>query len=218
MFTFTDLLSTTEPFVIALAATCSLATLFATKRLNCQFRRYDFFDEENAYEQIDHLDDPLGNKPRWLDQRIARTVAYRITRNWHDAEEVASEATLRYLSVAGTPTNPIGYFRTCVVRTAFSYLRRRKRTLRHAPLPVEEIPDSGQDPIFVVDFQNALSELSPQCREVAILYFLHRLKRQEVAEKLGMSITTVNNRIHEAKGQLRQKLVEYRRSSRMIAG
>ena len=70
-------------------------------------------------------------------------------------------------------------------------------------LPMEELPEQ---PIYQMeildlrlDVQRALEKLSPELREVTILYFFQELKQKEIAKILGIGLPLVKYRIKRAK-------------------
>ena len=70
-------------------------------------------------------------------------------------------------------------------------------------IPVEELPEQ---PIYQMeildlrlDVQRALEKLSPELREVTILYFFQELKQKEIAKILGIGLPLVKYRIKRAK-------------------
>ena len=58
-------------------------------------------------------------------------------------------------------------------------------------------------------FANALKELPEQCRTVFQMSRFEELKYREIADRLGISVKTVENQMGKALKILRVKLVEY---------
>ena len=52
----------------------------------------------------------------------------------------------------------------------------------------------------------ALEKLSPRCREVFTLSYLENLSNKEISERLGISLSTVENHMYLALKQLRASL------------
>jgi RNA polymerase sigma-70 factor (ECF subfamily) len=52
----------------------------------------------------------------------------------------------------------------------------------------------------------AMAKLSPRCREVFTLSYLDNLTNKEISERLGISLSTVENHIYLALKQLRASL------------
>jgi len=53
----------------------------------------------------------------------------------------------------------------------------------------------------------AISELPDRLREPATLFFVHECSHQDVATFLGLSVATVNNRLHAARSRLKQRML-----------
>lgn len=54
---------------------------------------------------------------------------------------------------------------------------------------------------------SAVSKLPPRCREVFLLSYIENLSNQEISERLGLSLSTVENHIHNALVRLRTYLL-----------
>ena len=145
-------------------------------------------------------------------------VAYRVTRGWSDAEDVAQEV---FLGVAkglqgfrGTASLRSWLYRVTVNR-AIDHLRRRGRRpavrLPSADLaqqPREEFgasPTSSQDPMERAASEDkaaavraALGALSPKLRAVLVLRYFEGLSYEELAEVLDCSMGTVKSRLFRA--------------------
>ena len=62
----------------------------------------------------------------------------------------------------------------------------------------------GEESRQAVD--EAISSLPEKCREVFILRYCESLSAKETADRLGLSVSTVNNQVFKALGLLREKL------------
>jgi RNA polymerase sigma-70 factor (ECF subfamily) len=64
--------------------------------------------------------------------------------------------------------------------------------------------------VFDADLRNIISDaienLSPRCREVFTLSYLENLSNKEISERLGISLSTVENHMYIALKQLRARL------------
>ena len=52
-----------------------------------------------------------------------------------------------------------------------------------------------------------LGEIGRHLREPATLYFVHECSHQDIVTFLGLSLPTVNNRLHAARKQLKQRMM-----------
>ena len=64
--------------------------------------------------------------------------------------------------------------------------------------------------VFNADLRDIIAEavgkLSPRCREVFTLSYLESLSNKEISERLGISLSTVENHMYIALKQLRMSL------------
>ena len=62
---------------------------------------------------------------------------------------------------------------------------------------------------FYEDYINyAVDDLEPELKSIIVLKYFHGYKISEVAEILGISVSTVKNRMHKALKQLRVEIKE----------
>jgi RNA polymerase sigma-70 factor (ECF subfamily) len=93
-------------------------------------------------------------------------------------------------------------YRVIVRETA--RVRRRQRTSDCAPDLAANVGDSTS-----IDVWRALAELSPQFREVTVLFYFDDLKTEEIATILGVPHATVRTRLARSRTKLRQILGDY---------
>ena len=79
-------------------------------------------------------------------------------------------------------------------------------------IPMEELPEQPVNQMEALDLRmevhRALEQLSPELREVTILYFFQELKQKEIARILGIGLPLVKYRIRRAKELLEQLIVK----------
>ena len=78
----------------------------------------------------------------------------------------------------------------------------------------EELPSDDAPADHILDQRRqaaaalaAISELPDNLREPAALFFIHECSHQDIAAFLGLSAGTVNNRLHAARAQLKQRML-----------
>jgi RNA polymerase sigma factor (sigma-70 family) len=164
--------------------------------------------------------------PSWDD--VVRThsarvyrLAYRLTGNQHDAEDLTQEVFVRvFRSLASyTPGTFEGWLHRITTNLFLDLVRRRAR-IRFEALPedAERIPAAERsgmqtpaqaydDTHFDGDVQAALDALPPDFRAAVVLCDLEGLSYEEIAATLGIKIGTVRSRIHRGRAQLRAALV-----------
>jgi RNA polymerase sigma-70 factor (ECF subfamily) len=164
--------------------------------------------------------------PSWDD--VVRThsarvyrLAYRLTGNQHDAEDLTQEVFVRvFRSLANYTPGTFERWLHRITTNLFLALVRRRARIRFDALPddAERIPAPPragmQSPAlaydethFDADVQAALDALPPDFRAAVVLCDLEGLSYEEIAATLGIKIGTVRSRIHRGRAQLRAALV-----------
>jgi RNA polymerase sigma-70 factor (ECF subfamily) len=148
-------------------------------------------------------------------------LAYRLTGNSHDAEDLTQEVFVRvFRSLASyTPGTFEGWLHR-ITTNLFLDMARRKQRIRfegladdtaarlggNEPTPAEAFDERHLDD----DIQAALKALAPEYRAAVILCDIEGLSYEEIAATLGVKLGTVRSRIHRGRAQLRAAL-EHRR-------
>jgi RNA polymerase sigma-70 factor (ECF subfamily) len=143
-------------------------------------------------------------------------LAYRLTGNRHDAEDLTQEVFVRvFRSLSSyTPGTFEGWLHRITTNLFLDMVRRRAR-IRFDALPddAERIPgrelspqQAYDDAHFDGDVQAALDALPPDFRAAVVLCDLEGLSYEEIADALGIKIGTVRSRIHRGRSQLRAAL------------
>src|SRR3954465_11681464 len=143
-------------------------------------------------------------------------LAYRLTGNPHDAEDLTQEVFVRvFRSLASyTPGTFEGWLHR-ITTNLFLDMARPKARIRFDALPddAERLPSRDRGPAQVYDethfdhdVQAALDALPPDFRAAVVLCDLEGLSYEEIAATLGIKIGTVRSRIHRGRTQLREAL------------
>lgn len=190
------------------------------------------FDEELVGMFVNGRDEDAFNElvNRYSD-KVYR-LAYRITNNQNDAEEVLQEVFLILIEKLSTFRKE-SRFSTWLYRVAsnasFMYLRNQKRSREketslddYKPYNdygvlegVEERDWSGRPDSQLLSaegtqlIEKAISELPEEYRVVFHMKDVERLTSKEIAEALGLSIPAVKSRVLRSRLFLRDKLSEY---------
>jgi RNA polymerase sigma factor (sigma-70 family) len=148
-------------------------------------------------------------------------LAYRLTGNTHDAEDLTQEVFVRvFRSLSSyTPGTFEGWLHRITTNLFLDQARRRQR-IRFEGLgddTAARLGDTGPSPDEAFDdrhldsdIQDALRALAPEYRAAVILCDLEGLPYEEIAATLGIKLGTVRSRIHRGRAQLRAAL-EHRR-------
>ena len=149
-------------------------------------------------------------------------LAYRLTGDQHDAEDLTQDTFIRvFRSLASyTPGTFEGWLHRITTNLFLDMVRRRGR-LRMEGLPedTDRLAASGPDPeqVFAAthldpDLQDALDALAPEFRAAVVLCDVEGLSYEEIAATLDVKLGTVRSRIHRGRQALRAAL-EHRRAS-----
>ncbi len=144
-------------------------------------------------------------------------LAYRLTGNRHDAEDLTQEVFVRVFRSLEryTPGTFEGWLHRITTNLFLDTVRRKARIRfdyfsddSHDRLPGREASPAEQhaDAMFDGDIQAALDALSPEFRAAVVLCDIEGLSYDEVADALGIKIGTVRSRIHRGRSQLREAL------------
>ncbi|TDT38170.1 RNA polymerase sigma-29 (SigE) subunit [Streptomyces sp. BK208] len=167
-------------------------------------------------------DGPAWTPPTWEEivsthsGRVYR-LAYRLTGNQHDAEDLTQEVFVRVFRSLSTYTP--GTFEGWLHRITtnlFLDMVRRKQRIRFDALgddAAERLPSREPTPQqlfhdahFDADVQQALDTLAPEFRAAVVLCDIEGLSYEEIAATLGVKLGTVRSRIHRGRSQLRKAL------------
>jgi RNA polymerase sigma-70 factor (ECF subfamily) len=152
-------------------------------------------------------------------QRAIFRLAYGLTRNAGDADDLAQETFVRAWQAldrfrVGEPLYP--WLSRIAVNLAFSLFRRRKRRPED---PMEPMLEAGRqfgvedDPAEHVARRErdrhlaaAFAQLSPDHRAVLVLRVVQDLSYDEIAQALGVPQGTVMSRLARARAELKTRL------------
>jgi RNA polymerase sigma factor (sigma-70 family) len=149
-------------------------------------------------------------------QGMAIAYAYALLRDLHLAQDAAQEAFVAAYLGLGQVDEPAvfpGWLRT-VVRTQCNRMTRRRRVEavsldRAGALPAEaDAPErQAERGDARAHILRAVAELPRVHREVLTLYYVREHSQREIAAFLGVPVTTVNARLHAARGALRDRIL-----------
>lgn len=143
-------------------------------------------------------------------------LAYRLTGNQHDAEDLTQETFMRvFRSLRSYRPGTFEGWLHRITTNLFLDLVRHRGTIRMealpedydrvpgtAPTPEQAWEDANLDP----DLEAALAALRPEYRAAVVLCDVVGLTYEEISEVLDVKMGTVRSRIHRARSELREHL------------
>ncbi len=173
----------------------------------------------------DHAAAPWS-PPTWeqvVHEHSARVyrLAYRLTGNRHDAEDLTQEVFVRvFRSLSSyTPGTFEGWLHRITTNLFLDQVRRKQR-IRFDALPEDadtRLPGGEPGPERMWehnhldhDVQAALDTLPPEFRAAVVLCDIEGLSYEEIAATLDVKLGTVRSRIHRGRAQLRAALAHRR--------
>ena len=148
--------------------------------------------------------------------RFLYTVAYRLTGNRDDAQDLVQEVLLRVRRGLDSfqPGNLEGWLSRITTNLFLDEVRRRQRRPLHV---VADLPEpwvgADMDPEAEIakdrlpeHLQAAISNLPPDFRAAVVLCDVVGMDYAEIAETLGIAPGTVRSRIHRGRALLRKAL------------
>ncbi|MDS1269762.1 RNA polymerase sigma factor SigE [Lipingzhangella sp. LS1_29] len=144
-------------------------------------------------------------------------LAYRLSGNKHDAEDITQEVFIRvFRSLANyTPGTFEGWLHRITTNLFLDMARRRSRIRFEGFSDSADERMQGREPSpaqayeerhFDADIQAALNALPAEFRAPVVLCDIEGFSYEEIAATLGVKIGTVRSRIHRGRAQLRAAL------------
>jgi RNA polymerase sigma-70 factor, ECF subfamily len=171
--------------------------------------------------------DATGDKttmPSWDElvrqhaDRVYR-LAYRLSGNQHDAEDLTQETFIRvFRSVQNyQPGTFEGWLHRITTNLFLDMVRRRGRIRMEAlPEDYDRVPADEPNPEQIYhdsrlgpDLQAALDSLPPEFRAAVVLCDIEGLSYEEIGATLGVKLGTVRSRIHRGRQALRDYLAAH---------
>jgi RNA polymerase sigma-70 factor (ECF subfamily) len=109
------------------------------------------------------------------------------------------------------------YLRKAAINRALNFIKVNRRTQLESADNWQEQPDLSQQDIQLKNDQDkleqalhqAIQQLPEKCRLVFSLSRFEKLSHKEIAEKLGISVKTIENQITKAMRLLREAMLKY---------
>ncbi|MDK8241111.1 RNA polymerase sigma factor SigE [Corynebacterium coyleae] len=147
---------------------------------------------------------------------IVYRLAFRLSGNQHDAEDLTQETFMRvFRNVKQYQPGTFEGWLHRITTNLFLDMVRRRAKIRMEALPedYERVPGTDMTPedaysVTNLDpaLQQALDELKPEFRVAVVLCDVVGMSYEEIGETLGVKMGTVRSRIHRGRAQMRESL------------
>ena len=171
---------------------------------------------EAATQQVPDVLPSWDEIVRTHSARVYR-LAYRLTGNKHDAEDLTQEVFVRvFRSLSSYAPGTFEGWLYRITTNLFLDGARRKQRIRFDGLPEDahdRLPAKGEGPAekldsdqFDHDVQDALDALPEDFRAAVVLCDIEGMTYDEIADVLDVKLGTVRSRIHRGRSMLRKHL------------
>jgi RNA polymerase sigma-70 factor, ECF subfamily len=180
--------------------------------------------KDNTGPRVDHsaIFEGLMRKTH----RQAFSLAYRLTGNSAEAEDLVQESFVRAFRFFGKydPAMPFSSWLYRIMTNAHIDSVRRKGKLKTMSLEqggvdgntTWDLPDLDSSPDRMMlhealdePVQKALSSMTPEFRMAVLLADVEGMAYEEIAEVMRTSVGTVRSRIHRGRKQIRKHLMKH---------
>ena len=128
-------------------------------------------------------------------------LAYSYTKNEQDALDVVQDSIQKAM-LSLERLEHVDYIKSwfykIVVRTAIDFLRKHNRLQVTDDDTLQYLTPAKEDVYEDVDLEHALEALPQMYREVVILHYFEDLKLADVADILGIKLSTAKSRLYKA--------------------
>ncbi|MGW0519104.1 RNA polymerase sigma factor SigE [Crossiella sp. NPDC003009] len=155
-------------------------------------------------------------------------LAYRLTGNQHDAEDLTQETFIRVFRhlTAYKPGTFEGWLHRITTNLFLDMVRRKQRVkMEGLPDDQDRIADDGPTPEEVYEethlspeLQAALDEVPPEFRAAVVLCDVEGLSYEEIGATLGVKLGTVRSRIHRGRQAMKAALERHRELAAALEG
>lgn len=128
-------------------------------------------------------------------------LAYSYTKNEQDALDVVQDSIQKAM-IALNNIEKVDYMKSwfykIVVRTSIDFLRKHKRLQVTDDETLHYLTPAQEDKYENVDLKHALAELPQMYSEIIILHYFEDLKIADVADILGIKLSTTKSHLYKA--------------------
>lgn len=180
-------------------------------------QKYSLPDEEQALITALKMHDRKAFEKLYKEHyRRLFALAYRYVGQAPVAEEIVHDVFLTIWKIGGAlkvQYSIKSYLSKAVINSSLNFIKKEKinNGKQHAYLVVESDPDieneqRAKKESLLNSLEDAMAILPPKCREVMYLSRFGKLKQQEIAIQMNISIKTVKNHLTYGFQKLRELL------------
>lgn len=180
-------------------------------------QKYSLPDEEQALIAALKMHDRKAFEKLYKEHyRRLFALAYRYVGQAPVAEEIVHDVFLTIWKIGGAlkvQYSIKSYLSRAVINSSLNFIKKEKinNGKHHAFLVVESDPDieneqRAKKESLLNSLEDAMAILPPKCREVMYLSRFGKLKQQEIATQMNISIKTVKNHLTYGFQKLRELL------------
>ncbi|HNW71079.1 MAG TPA: RNA polymerase sigma-70 factor [Bacteroidales bacterium] len=146
-------------------------------------------------------------------------LAQRYVKDLETAREIVQDVFVAFWekrSVIDLSKSPKSYLATSVSNKCLNYLRDNRKFNKDLLITENlfgEMPAESTDFLVVEEItkkiESAIAELPEKCREIFVMNRFEQLKYHEIAEKLQLSVKTVESQMSKALQHMRLRLADY---------
>lgn len=148
------------------------------------------------------------------------TLSFRYLRDEAIAEELTNDIFMMLWENAGklAINQSLGaYLSRSVINLSLTHLKKNQRLKDHNQNylkdlnPVDDSDQTDHASLYeskLLMIESILEELPPQCRKIVLMSKYDKMKQQEIADQLGISIKTVKNHLTIAYDKIRVALAK----------
>jgi len=161
--------------------------------------------------------DPLAQKQLFdIFSRRMMGVCVRYSQNQEEAQDVLQMGFIKVfekLHMYSSEGSLEGWIRKVIVNTALDNIRKNKKfndnvELDKVDFHLENYSESGLDSLSAKDLLKIIQQMPPGFRTVFNLYAIEGYSHKEIAEQLGISVSTSKSQYSRAKVYLQKIIIE----------
>ncbi len=188
--------------------------LFMTSFTDNKDPKNDIKRIENLIARLVDKDSEALSKLYEIYEKSIYGFAYSILKNADDSQDVLQDAFITIYSSAHLykpQGKPLAWCLTITRNLALMKIREGSRSTpvdvseNVSMFPTKEFSKDSENKIIL---QNALAQLPDDSRQIVVLHAMSGMKHREIAEFLGLGLSTVLSKYHRAMAKLKKILRE----------